>query len=401
MTAVESASELRAWILGRIHERGPIPFEEFMDAALYHPEHGYYCRLGAVIGTRGDFYTSSDVHPAFGRLLARQIAEMIDRTVDESKPFRIIEMGPGQGRLACDIAEGLFSERPDLAMRATYTLVEISPAHRETQRNLLRDAGAGERLGGVEWTSWRELLREAGAEGLNCCVVANEFIDALPVHRIHCTRDEIREIHVGSAGDSDDAGFVEVLGDPCDPDVSAHMARLAAEWGIRLEDGQRAEVGLRGLEWVGSFRQLLGSGGKGGAVIIDYGYPARELYSPRRRDGTLICYYNHRTADDPLAHVGEQDMTAHVDFSSVEKRAREAGLDVSPLVSQMRFLVAQGLADLLAGKAGRNDAEGLRERLALRSLMAPDGMGEVFKVMMMTRGTEAAALTGARDPFRT
>ncbi len=387
---------LLAWLRDRIAQRGPLPFVEFMEAALYHPEHGYYCRPAATTGARGDFYTSPDVHPAFGRLLARQIAELADRTRPAGGGrFDIVEMGPGTGTLARDVAAGLARERPDLAARTVYTMVEVSPSLGRLQRVRLGGGAAGA-LAGFEWARWDDVLaRAARAPGFHGCVLAHEFLDALPVHLVQAAGGALEEVHVTVEGEA----LREVLLDPVTPRLAEHLDGL----GVVLEEGQRAEVGLRAIDWISSLEGLFGprAGGRGGALLIDYGHPARELYDPIRHRGTLLCYHRHRAGEDPYARVGLQDITAHVEFTSVERRARAAGLDAAPLTTQMRFLVSLGLARMLADLGAAAGAAGTaRDRLALHALMAPGGMGEVFKVLLLARGTPAAGLTGATDPFR-
>jgi len=376
-----------------------MPFARFMEAALYHPEHGYYCRPGATTGRAGDFYTSADVHPAFGRLLARQIAEIAERTArGPDGAFEVIEAGPGAGRMAGDVIEGLAAEHPELARRVVYTLVEISPSLREAQRVTLSDGGFARRVAGVRWASWPELLERRIEHGFRGCVVANEFLDAMPVHRVEVRDGALLEAHV----DEDGERFFEVLLPPSTPRLAAHFDGLERREEVVLSEGQRAEAGLAALDWVTSLGRLFGPEGAGGAILIDYGHPARELYDGSRHHGTLMCYRGHRAGEDPYVEVGEQDMTAHVDFSSTAHAARDAGLDAAPLATQMRFLVSLGLARMVAdlgARSGQLGVEGTRERLALHGLMAPGGMGEVFKVLLLASGTRAAELTGARNPF--
>jgi SAM-dependent MidA family methyltransferase len=389
---------LVAEIRREIRERGPLPFAAFMQAALYHPAHGYYNRPAMTTGAQGDYYTSPDLSAAFGRLLARQAAEIAGRTSAEDEPFTLVEMGPGSGRLACDIMRTLASEFPALAARTTYTLVEISPSLRRAQRGRLESGGCAAAMASVSWREWDDLLARPPSAPVRACVVANEFLDALPVHLVQKADGVLREVHVTAEGD----GFGEMLLDPSTPRLARHLEDL----GIDLEEGQRAEVCLEAMDWLASLGRLFGPEGRGGAVLVDYGHPAAELYAPHRSRGTLMCYAGHRASGDgasPYSRVGEQDMTAHVDLTSVRRQAQHAGFDVAPEVSQMRFLVSLGLPHLMAEVAARPDAgspAAQRERLALHALMSPEGMGEIFRVVLMTRGTPAAGLTGARDPFR-
>ena len=390
-----AGAPLRALVHDVIREKGSIPFDEFMDLCLYHPVHGYYCRPGMTTGPSGDFYTSPDLHPAFGLLVGRQIAEIEERTrTNEPVPFHIIEAGPGTGRLARDIIAGLAEEYPALARRVIYTLVEISPSLKRLQAATIEAGGGQESVAGLRWLSWSEVLGDLRATAFHGCVVANEFLDALPVQVVERREAELLELHVASNG----VRFAERLLPPRTPALAEHLWRL----GVELEEGQRAEIGLNGLEWVGSLGRLFGEEGRGGAILIDYGHTSRDLYTPSRGRGTLLSYHRHQVVDDPYTRAGDQDMTAHVDFTAVSRRAREAGFDVAPLATQMRFLVSLGLAEILADLASREDqgAGSIRQRMALHGLMAPGGMGEVFKVLLLSRETSAAGLTGAKDPFR-
>lgn len=248
-------------------------------------------------------------------------------------------------------------------------------------------------MAGLKWLSWSE-VQAAHSAAFHGCVIANEFLDALPVQIVERHETDLLELHVASNG----TRFTERLLPLRTPALAEHLSRL----GIDLADGQRAEVGANGLEWVGSLGRLFGEAGRGGAILIDYGHTSRELYAPARSRGTLLSYHRHQVVDDPYTMAGDQDMTAHVDFTAVARRACESGFDVAPLATQMRFLVSLGLAEILADLASREDrgAESVRQRMALHGLMAPGGMGEVFKVLLLSKGASAAGLTGAKDPFR-
>ena len=216
---------LLAWLHDRIRTQGPIPFVEFMEAVLYHPDHGYYCRPEATTGPDGDFYTSSDVHPAFGRLLARQISEIARKTAGEStKTFHVVEVGPGTGKLARDILAGLLADDQGLARRVRYTLVEVSPSLRKTQEaTLTRDELTG-KIAGFSWMTWQEVLEEQrrDAGGFTGCVVANEFLDALPVNLVERGSEGLMEVHVESEG----AGFREVLLPPGTDRLARHWEQM-------------------------------------------------------------------------------------------------------------------------------------------------------------------------------
>lgn len=394
----EPGSALIAEIQREVRRQGPIPFAAFMQTALYHPRLGYYARPGFTTGAGGDYYTSPDLSDAFGRLIARQVIEIARLASDASEPFTLVEMGPGSGRMASDVAGALAEEAPELARRTTLVLVEISPSLRRAQQERLDAVRSAGVLAGVSWRSWGEILEGAGG-AFRGCVVANEFLDALPVHVVEKREGVLREAHVECDGED---GLRETLLDLSTPRLARHIDALGIDW----DEGHRGEIGLAALDWVASLGRLFGSQGAGGAILVDYGYPAVELYGPLRPRGTLMCYASHRASGDeqsPYQRVGMQDMTSHVDFTSVERTAREAGLDAAALTTQLRFLVSLGLARMMAALAAAPDATGAdatRRRLAMHALMAPGGMGDIFKVLLLTRGIPAAWLTGARDPFR-
>ncbi len=393
-----AGSALIADLQQEIRRQGPVPFAAFMQTALYHPRLGYYARSGFTTGARGDYYTSPDLSDAFGRLIARQAIEIARLTSGASEPFTLVEMGPGSGRMACDVAGALAEEAPDVARRTTLVLVEISPALRGAQQERLDAIRSAGLLAGVSWRSWADVLEDAGG-AFRGCVVANEFLDALPVHVVEKRDGVLREVHVECEGED---GLREALLDLSTPRLARHIDALGIDW----EEGRRGEIGLAALDWAASLGRLFGPQGSGGAILVDYGHPAGELYGPLRPRGTLMCYASHRASGDersPFQHVGMQDMTSHVDFTSVARAAEEAGLEAAPLTTQLRFLVSLGLARMMADLAGAPDAGGAdatRRRLAMHALMAPGGMGDIFKVLLLTRGIPAAGLTGARDPFR-
>ncbi|MGH9870151.1 MAG: class I SAM-dependent methyltransferase [Candidatus Polarisedimenticolia bacterium] len=398
----DGSAALVAEIQQEIRTRGPMPFARFMGLALHHPRHGYYARPGATTGARGDFYTSPDLSPAFGRLIARQVIEIARLTThghgDPGHPFTVVEMGPGSGRMAADIIAAMAWEDPALAARTTLVLVESSPELRASQRERLQAQPAARHLAGFTWLDWQTLIDQRPGRAFHGCVVANEFLDALPVHVVQMRGGVLHEVHVDQGAE----GFREVLLAPSTPRLARHLAGL----GVILDEGQRAEINLEAVDWTGSLERLFGPEGRGGAILVDYGHEARELYASHRLHGTLMVYARHRARDGntaALERIGLQDITAHVDLTSLARAGAAAGFDVAPPVTQMKFLISLGLANMMADLAAGPDATGAeatRERLALHALMAPGGMGEIYKVMLMTRGTPAAGLTGAHDPFR-
>lgn len=392
---------LRELIVRRICEEGPLPFAEYMDLALYHPEFGYYARADRRSGRAGDFLTSVDSGTVFGALLARQFAEMWPLAAPGAAPA-LVEAGAGSGRLARDVLDHLAAVCPDLYRTLRLTLVERSPAARAAQAATLGAHAA--RLAGAA----TEL--PAGVRGV---VFANELLDALPVHPIVMTADGVREVHVDRDGDR----LVERLG-PASAAVRAHVARF----GIRLEPGWRAEVSPAAVAWVAAAARRLA---RGFLVLIDYGHEARELYSLTHARGTLTCYRRHRAAVGGeggaaapwLAEPGACDITAHVDLTAIRTAAEQAGLQTLAVLDQTYFLLA--LAALggrgevprptangqASGRQGapRNPASrdewpldpgALRERLALKTLLVPGGLGSTHKVLIFGRNVGTPSLQG-------
>ncbi|MBI3448359.1 MAG: SAM-dependent methyltransferase [Acidobacteria bacterium] len=367
----------------RIRRNGPLTFAGFMAEALYHPRHGRYSLPSPPMGPEGDYITSPEVDPAFGRLLARAFAEMASRL--PGGPFSIVEPGPGKGTLCRDVLLALEDEAPELAARTAYHLVEESAALRRQQEALLGAAGLSER---VRWSTWSALRRRSPIHG---CLVANEFLDALPVHLVEMTEGRLREIHVGLDGGG---GLIEIAREPSTPELGATFEDL----GVTLAEGQRAEVNLLARRFVSEAAGLLR---RGYAVVIDYGHEAADLYSDRHFAGTLVGYRRHQLVVDPLAEPGGHDLTSHVDFTSISRAALAAGWESFAMTTQRKMLIALGLAEMIAALAIDASPDGagerVRRRFALHSLMSPTGMGETFKVMILARGAELDGLACLRD----
>jgi SAM-dependent MidA family methyltransferase len=219
------------------------------------------------------------------------------------------------------------------------------------------------------------------------CFLSNELIDAFPVHRIILDRGKLKESYVIQQN----GALAEQWGELSDPKLEGYLPSM----GVMLQEGQKAEVNLEALDWMEKVGSCLK---KGFVLTIDYGYPAEELYAPHRREGTLLCYHRHQTSDDPLERLGEQDITSHVNFTSLIRRGEELGLHLTALVPQYQFLIGLGLLQEMESLEGElSEMEGLRLRLALKHLIEPEiGMGEVFKVLIQHKGIENPRLDGLR-----
>ncbi len=367
-------------IRAEIESTGAITFARFMELALYHPELGYYRAAAEAPGRGGDFLTAPEAHPIFGHAIARQLDEMW-QILGEPDAFTVREYGAGAGALGLAILQGLQTDRSGLAGAVRYEPVEVNAHRRAELVDRLAAAGFRDRVSPV--TAFGAGVAPGPVVG---CVLANEFLDALPVHRVEQAGGELRELYVGWL----DGRFVDVAGPVS---TRAIEARLAAE-GVRLAEGQRAEVGLAVDDWIAEVSAGLA---RGFALVIDYGYPAADLYAPSRAAGTLLAYARHRVHDDPYRSVGRQDLTAHVDFTAVERAAAANGLTVLGQTTQAEFLVGVGTQDLLAAiQADRSTA--MEDYLALRSalmrMLDPRAMGR-FLVLVLGRDVRAhSALSG-------
>lgn len=361
-------------IRAEIRANGPITFARFMDLALYHPEHGYYA--GGVMGPgrSADFMTAPESHPIFGWAIARQLEEVWDR-LERPEPFTVREFGAGSGALAAGIVDGLSCSESALRSVLRYRIAERAP---DRERQVLAQLA---NVGGVDVFEADDGSPIVGA------VLANEVIDALPVHRVVGRIDGgLAELFVDVRSD----GVLTALEQsPSSPGLAA---RLAGE-GVRLMPGQHAEICLELDGWVTEAARGLQ---RGVLLLIDYGHPAAALYHPER--GSLLrAYTHHRVHDDPFRNVGRQDLTAHVDLTAVETAARSAGLDLLGSTTQAEFLTGLGAGDLLVGlqATGATDIGGyLTARSALFRLLDPGATGR-FAVMLLGRGLpDPSALRG-------
>jgi SAM-dependent MidA family methyltransferase len=333
-----------------------------MAEALYGPA-GYYARRPRLGGADADFFTSPELHPAFGALLG-ELAARVWVALNRPDPFQIVEHGPGTGALCRDLLDWADHVATDFAGAVRYRLVEASEPLRAVQRETLASAGLLD-----ERVAW---------EGLNpgaSFILANELVDALPVHLVTMRDGTLLERYVVASGDRlgwhDDA-----LSTPALP---AYFERL----GIWPGESNVAEVNLAGVDWM---EQTAATLDRGALLLLDYGYPAAELYSPERRHGTLLTYRGHTLGSDPLQHVGAQDITAHVDFTSLARAGERGGLTTIGLISQAALLRRLGLdaylrqLDRSAISASDHDAN----RRALVTLADPDGLGRVQALLQTT-----------------
>jgi SAM-dependent MidA family methyltransferase len=374
-------SALRTILQERINNKGALTFAEFMGACLYEPGLGYYTSAGRKVGAAGDFYTSSNVHRVFGRLIAKEIVCMW-QALGRSTAFQIVEAGAGNGRLSADIMDAIAELEPALYATVTCRLIEAEPSLAATQRTML-----AAHLDKLAWSTPAQLA--AGTLAITGCVLTNELVDALPVHLVEMTAAGLQEVMVTAV----DGEFREQLAPPSSPALSAYLQNI----GVTLVQGQRAEVRLAADSWLRGVAQSLT---RGFVITIDYGYLAAELYGRMRMNGTLLCYFQHQVEENPYIRVGLQDITSHVDFSALMLSGAAAGLEKIWYGEQYRFLMAAGMMEeLLALETRPVPAEQrLKERLALKKLLLPDGgMGDTFKVLLQGKGVDPAGLLCLRN----
>jgi len=351
-------------------------FARFMELSLDHPVHGYYARGAKVLGSGGDYFTASDVGPAFGSCLAAQIGEF-DAVLGHPDPVAVVEFGGGRGLLARDVLDALRSRHPEIGRRSRYVLGEASSAMRAAARRVAPEA------------------RVVSPDRVGCghvgCAVAVELLDALPVHRVRRRAGRLTEIRVDL--DPQDR-LIEREDDPL-PEVLAS----AEAYGAAPSEGDVAEVCPA---MAGELRKIADCLDRGFIVVVDYGHEAAELYGPARSRGTLLAYHRHRTNEDFLERVGRQDLTAHVNFTMLDDAARDLGLVKLGRTTQDRFLIAHGiLAPFEEQDPDRwREPARVRERLQVLQLIHPTGMGRIFHVSVFSKGVlPVPRLSGLEDPF--
>ena len=359
--------ELNELIRQRIRENGPLSFRDFMETALYHPEQGYYMAKREKIGAGGDFYTSCCLGPVFGAMIGKQLAEMCQ--LSGAAEFTVVEFGAGDGTLCHDILD-YFREHTALYDRLRYVIIEKSPFMREKEKAHL-----------PEKVCWHDGLDTLGP--FTGCVLSNELLDNLAVHQV-VMEEELMEVVV-----DDRDGLVEALR-PAGAALNDYFEALE----VRLPAGHRTEVNLEARDWLRKISLYLQ---KGFVMTIDYGYTSEELYRSCRRRGTLLCYHQHTVNENCYQHIGRQDITAHVNFSALQRWGDECGLSCAGLTSQAEFLLA---LDFKAHLRQQPVAGGDIVRLAMqearltRTLLVD--MGSKFKVLVQQKGLPQEQLTGLR-----
>ncbi len=352
------------YIRARIRDAGgSISFAEFMHYALYAPGLGYYSAGTRKFGDDGDFVTAPEISPLFGRVIARQCADVL-RGVPGGA---VLEFGAGSGKLALDVLRTL--DELDV-LPAEYRIIEVSADLRERQQSLLR----GELPGFADRIHW--LDRVPGTH--RGVVIANEVLDALPVERFMRRSGGVYQLRV-----SDEAGEFVFVDEPA-PDVLARAVEsIERDIGERLPDNYVSEVSLAAPRWLRDVAQMLEHGM---ILLFDYGVSRREYYAPERNEGWLRCHFRHRAHSDPLILPGVQDLTAWVDFSVIAEAAANSGLEILGYVSQSQFLLAADIEAELRDFAEMPLESQLQTAAQIKILTLPGEMGENVKCIGLARG---------------
>jgi SAM-dependent MidA family methyltransferase len=348
-----------------------ITFAEYMDLVLYHPQHGYYASNSDRISERGDFLTSPHLADDFGEMLAIQLYQ-IWQILGSPSPFTIVEMGAGQGLLAAQILAYSQQKYPDFWRSIDYIIIETAPAMIRSQQAKLKDLP-------VRWCDWTDIPDRS----ITGCFLSNELIDALPVHQVIVAKDKLQEIYV-NIGEKN-----RVFNEKID---ELSTDKIAKYWQLnqidllsdRYPNEYRTEVNLGALDWLEQVAKKLQ---RGYIISIDYGYSADRYYNPMRSQGTLQCYYQHAHHNDPYINIGNQDLTAHVDFTALQNQGELLGLQTVGFTQQGMFLMALGLGERIAAiSSSSGEIQSLLQRRQnLHQLIDPIGLGK-FGVLIQSQG---------------
>ena len=378
-TAAVHRSTLEALVRREIEAAGGrVPFDRFMELALYAPGLGYYVAGAPKLGPDGDFVTAPEISPLFARCLAAPCREVFSALRTKgSHQADLLELGAGTGALAAELLSALSIQEGPLPER--YLILEPSPELAERQRQTLAEQVPDL----LERCQWLDRL----PEHFDGIVLANEVLDAMPVHRFQISdQGRVQEICVSWDGER----LVETLAEPATPALQTAVERLQTA-GLVTEPGYRSEVNLRLAPWIHALGAMLDTGL---LLLIDYGYPRTELYLAERSQGTLMCYSRHRAHGDPYRDLGLQDITAHVDFSALAEAGQAAGLRLAGYTTQANFLIGCGI-DALIAEAGADDPMAMLELAAgAKQLLLPSLMGERFQVMGLAKGLDELELSG-------
>ena len=369
------SSALEQEIRELVQAGGRITFARFMQACLYSPHGGFYAARHQRIGAH--FGTSPTSHPVFGTLIARQLEQMWQR-LGAPPVFHVIEVGAGDGALARSIARACRNLSAGLTQALRYVAADYEPrwtpasAHRVDGNNNLPASESDASLGiqPVKTAGLRAFRNVTG------CILSNELIDNFPVHRFAIQDGKVKEIFVTIVG----SGFTEVLDEPSTPRIAERLASLD----LSLAEGYRGEVNLAMEDWTRDVSRTLD---RGFVLTIDYGQHAAGLYAPENNQGTMVCFHQHAVRDDPYQDIGQQDITCHVDFTTLMRLGEQHGLATLGNIPQRDFLMNLGFSACVDGldTQGLSAARTALSRMAMMSLVDPEQYGDL-KVLAQAKG---------------
>jgi SAM-dependent MidA family methyltransferase len=359
--ALEHSQKLQQKIITCIQKKGPLSFAEYMQMALYEPYLGYYNAGAYKFGTQGDFVTAPEISSLFSKCLAKQCAQVLK----DLNNGVILEFGAGSGRMALEVLRELQRQQ---SLPDQYLILEVSADLQERQKQLFLKE-APHFLEKIQW------LQQWPTEAIRGVVLANEVMDALPVHKFKWQQNKLYELYV----DIHQNQFIWHLNSPSSPQLQAAISHLD----VPFPDEYESEINLMLPAWIQGIAECLK---QGLVLLIDYGFPRHEFYHPDRDQGTLMCHYQHRAHADPLILAGIQDITAHIDFTAVAEAATTCGLEVEGFTHQAAFLINCGLAEMLHFE---NEFERIQINQQVKQLTSPSEMGELFKVCALTRDYSA------------
>jgi SAM-dependent MidA family methyltransferase len=392
MTQLQDNAQLIQIIQDRITNapQQRITFAEYMDLVLYHPQQGYYSSGIVEIGKEGDFFTASSLGSDFGELLAEQFVEMWEK-LEKPTQFDLVEMGAGKGQLANDILNYLSQHYSQFLEALHYRIIETSSALKQEQQNLLKTWQ--EKGLKMTWETWEEL---ADASLVGCCF-SNELVDAFPVHRVQIEDGTLKEVYV-TLGENT-SPFTEITDELSTSQLREYFQTVGVSIPTSAYPDQfQTEVNLAVIPWLKTISRCLQ---KGYLLTIDYGYTADRYYNPQRYSGTLQCYTQHQRNNDPYYLIGQQDITAHIDFTALETYGKQYNLEPLALTKQALFLMALGLGDRLneLSQGGFNAMQILQRRDALHQLIDPMGLGG-FGVLLQGKGLTSEEMASPLRGFR-
>jgi len=362
-----AAKEYSTTLVQMIHSAiadsaGAISFAEFMQLALYAPGYGYYSGGLQKFGNAGDFTTAPEISPLFSQSIAVQCAQVIN----EIGHADILEVGAGTGIMAATILLELeqLGQLPD-----RYYILELSAELRQRQADTIKQSCP--QL--FERVQWLDALPLSGFRGV---VLGNELIDAMPVQRFIIEDDQVREQVIVSNGDE-----LQLATRPANEELVFAVHKIEIELGEKFPEGYESEINSAADAWLVSIAELLETGL---VLLIDYGYSRREFYHKQRNTGTLMCHYQHRAHPDAMILIGLQDITAHVDFTALAEIAAANDLSVAGFTTQAHFLLSLGIEQRVPQFT--DETEQIKVTQQIKQLVLPSEMGELFKVIALTRG---------------